>query len=61
MLMCNKAYYGKYGKIYCTDDDGLCGHQKYCHMSMKFKLTTTECTRNGGKDAEEKQTANADE
>ena len=46
MLMCNNAYYGDDHKIYCKVDDGLCGHQKWCDMSMKYKLTTAECTRN---------------
>ena len=57
MLMCTKAYYGEGGKIYCTDDVSLCGHQKYCDMSMKYKLTTTECSRNGEGNGKKRKTS----
>lgn len=55
-LGCNKAYYGKDRRIYCTQDDELCGHQKYCDMSLKYKLTTAECTRRRKKNGKTRKT-----
>ncbi len=51
LLECKAGYFGKDGKIYCHERDGLpCAFQKMCTVTMKWHQTASagRCNLNKG-------------